>query len=190
MKKYAAVLFDLNGVLILDKPGYQPTELENKILKRMGLSCDDQEEKEKIKKEFGWREKDFWVLVNKSWEGAMPNRELIAVIKKIRKQKFKTAIVTNTSGLIVRPVIKNYFGTEISNLFDAVIISSEVGLLKPDQKIYQLCLNNLGLAAEESIYIDDAEKYLEGAKSIGMKTFLFLGNENLTKKLKELGIAI
>ena len=190
MKKYKAVIFDLNGVLILDKPGYQSSEFERRFFKRLGLSLNDKKEKEKIKKELGWTEDKFWDFVNNSWEGAIANIGLVKLIKELRKQGFKTAILSNTSGLIMRPIIKEYFGVDIDDLFDQIIISSEVGFLKPDPKIYELCLKKLGFKAEESIFTDDAEEYLEGARSIRMKSFLFVDNEKLQGNLRKIGIVI
>lgn len=43
-------IFDLNGVLILDNPGYKSSKLERSIFKRLGLSLNDEKEKEKLKK--------------------------------------------------------------------------------------------------------------------------------------------
>ena len=120
-RKIKAVIFDLNGVLILDRPGYTPSELEYKVFKRMGISLDDAKEKEKIKKELGWTEEEFWQFVEKSWRGAIPNMELVDWILKLKKLGYKTAILSNTSGLVMRPTIKNYFGTDINNLFDEII---------------------------------------------------------------------
>lgn len=188
IKKFKAVVFDLNGVLILDNPDYTPSELERKVFKRMGMSLDDKSEKEKIRKELGWTEKDFWDFVNKSWGGVIPNMELAQMITKLRQQGYKTGIVSNTSGLIMTPVIKSYFGTDIKNLFDQVVISSKVGLLKPDKKIYELILRRLGVKAEESILVDDAEEYLEGAKILRITPVFFTHNKKLRKDLEKLGI--
>lgn len=188
VKRYRAIIFDLNGVLILDKPGYRPSEWEKKIFKKMGLSLDDRREKEAIKRELGWAEQEFRDLVKRGWEGAVPNNELIGIIKNLRKQGYKTGLLSNTSKLLMFPTLKNYFGVDLTQLFGQVIISSEVGLLKPDKAIYQLVLNKLRVPAKRAIYIDDALQYLRGAQELGITGLLFQSNRKLRQDLAYLGI--
>ena len=188
MNQYKAILFDLNGTLILDKPGHQFSDSDMKIFKRMAFSFDDEKEKETIKREQGWSEKNFWDFVNESLNGSMPNMGLVEIIKNVRKSGLKTVLVSNTSGLVMRPIIKTYFGTDIDNLFDEIIISSEVKILKPDQRIYELALDKLGINPDEAIFIDDSEEYLQGARAIGIKTFLFTNNNDIKKELEKLGV--
>lgn len=183
-----AIIFDLNGVLILDRPGYVCSELELRVFKRMGMSLNDAKEKEEIKKELGWTEKEFWSFVDQSWQGAMPNMELVKLILKLKKAGYKTAILSNTSGLVMRPTIKSYFGRDINDLFDEVVISSEVGLLKPDPAIYKLVMKKLGTTPPESVFIDDAEEYLLPARNLGMTAILFRSNQMLRKALRKVGI--
>jgi epoxide hydrolase-like predicted phosphatase len=52
--------------------------------------------------------------------------------------------------------------------FDTLVLSSEVGLVKPDKKIYQLAAKNLCVDEHECIFIDDIERNAEGAKKAGM----------------------
>ncbi|RLD03030.1 MAG: hypothetical protein DRI56_13175 [Chloroflexota bacterium] len=188
MNQYKAILFDLNGTLILDKPGHQFSDSDMRIFKRMAFSLDDENEKEAIKREQGWSEKDFWDFVNESFNGSMPNMGLVEIIKNVRKSGLKTVLVSNASGLVMRPIIKTYFGTDIDNLFDEIIISSEVKILKPDQKIYELALDKLGINPDEAIFIDDLEEYLKGARAIGIKTLLFTNNNDIKKELEKLGV--
>ncbi len=183
-----AIIFDLNGVLILDKPGYQSSESEHKFFKRMGLSLNDSREKERIKIEQGWDDDQFWKYVGNGWKGAIPNTELIQIIKEIREKGMKTAIISNTSGLIMREKINQYFGEDINSLFDEIIISSEVGLLKPDPEIFRLTLTKLKVAAHDSVMVDDSDDYLRGARHLGITCFHFTDNESLTQNFKKLGI--
>jgi len=181
-----AILFDLNGVLILDKPGYQSSQFERDFFKRMGMSLDDTKEKELIKREQGWDEHQFWNFVDQGWQGAVPNLELIQIIKKLKRNRFKTAIVSNTSGLIMRQRLADYFGEKINTLFDEIVISSEVGFLKPDSKIYQLTLDRLGVMPSDSIMIDDSDQYLSGAQVMGIHCFKYYDNLSLIQYLKEI----
>jgi putative hydrolase of the HAD superfamily len=56
--------------------------------------------------------------------------------------------------------------------FPAVLLSHEVGLLKPDKAIYNLALDQLGVAAEKAFFIDDLPANLKGARQVGMAVHL------------------
>ncbi|NCP46900.1 HAD-IA family hydrolase [bacterium] len=181
-------IFDLNGVLILDKPGYQSPESEQKFFKRMGISLNDAKEKGLIQKERGWNDDQFWKYVGNGWKGAIPNMELAQIVKEIRGKGMKTAIISNTSGLIMREKINQYFGEGITSLFDEIIISSEVGFLKPDPEIYKLALKRLYVSAHDSVMVDDSDSYLTGARFLEIMCFLFTDNRSLIQDMKNLGV--
>jgi HAD superfamily hydrolase (TIGR01509 family) len=188
MQKFDAILFDLNGVLILNRTEYQSTDLEDKIFKRMGLSLEDEKEKDSIKKELGWSEDKFWNFIDKSWNSVNPNLILIKAIKKIKTKGLKTGIITNTSGRIARTRLDTFFGESLDKLFDTIIISSEVGLLKPNKKIFKLALDRINVKPEKAIFIDDSSHYLSGAREIGMHTILYKDTKSTIKKLQNLDI--
>ena len=59
-------------------------------------------------------------------------------------------------------------GWKIADLFDVIIISSEVGLIKPDPEMYLLTLDRLKVLPQEAIFIDDKENNVIGAQAVGM----------------------
>ncbi len=61
----------------------------------------------------------------------------------------------------------------LNRLFNAVIISSEVGYRKPDHKIYQILLDRIQVPASACVYIDDRLKNLHPAGILGFKTIRF-----------------
>ena len=65
--------------------------------------------------------------------------------------------------------------------FDAVIISCEVRLSKPDPRIYELCLHRLGLPAPEALFVDDRADNIEGAARVGLRTLQFEGPDALAR---------
>lgn len=92
--------------------------------------------------------------------------ELVALLR----DDYKTAMLSN----IGRGAIERLFSKEeLENLFDAVLLSSEVGLTKPGAEIYQLTASRLGLMPEECLMIDDIAVNVEGAKAVGMQAVLF-----------------
>jgi putative hydrolase of the HAD superfamily len=63
--------------------------------------------------------------------------------------------------------------------FDAVVISCEVGLAKPDPRIYRLCLERLGLPPQEALFVDDRLDNIEAAALVGLRTVQFEGADAL-----------
>jgi putative hydrolase of the HAD superfamily len=65
--------------------------------------------------------------------------------------------------------------------FDAVVISCEVGLAKPDPRIYRLCLERLGLPPQEALFVDDRLDNIEAAALVGLRTLQFEGADGLDR---------
>ena len=56
-----------------------------------------------------------------------------------------------------------------------VIVSCEVGVVKPDRMIFQLCLSQLGVTSNQALFVDDRIENIQGAASLGIQTFHFVG---------------
>jgi putative hydrolase of the HAD superfamily len=69
----------------------------------------------------------------------------------------------------------------LDRAFDAVVVSCEVACLKPDPRIYQLCLDRLGLRAEETLFADDRLENVEGASRLGLRTLHFVGDDAVAR---------
>lgn len=72
--------------------------------------------------------------------------------------------------------------------FDGVIVSGEVGLLKPDAAIFELLLERYGLAAEDCLFIDDVATNAEGARAAGLHGHHFEGAAGLEAELNRHGM--
>lgn len=55
-----------------------------------------------------------------------------------------------------------------AGLFDAVVLSGEVGMAKPDVEIYMLAAAKLGLSAQKCVFVDDLPRNVRGAVDAGM----------------------
>lgn len=78
--------------------------------------------------------------------------------------------------------------------FDPAIISCDVGMRKPDIRIYKLLIKKLrtkikGLKYSEVIFIDNRDYNLKPAKKLGMKVILFKDNKQCIKELKKKGVS-
>jgi len=95
--------------------------------------------------------------------------EMLEFVTSLRAN-YKTAMLSNVG----RGSVERLFGEEeLKNLFEVVVLSSEVGVTKPGVAIYQLTASRLGLLPEECLMIDDIAVNVEGAKAAGMQAVQF-----------------
>ena len=71
-------------------------------------------------------------------------------------------------------------------MFDAVVISGEVGLHKPDPEIFHLGCEKVGLAPEECVFVDDLKENCAGAEAVGMTAVLHRGADTTLPELERL----
>lgn len=95
--------------------------------------------------------------------------DLLKYIQQLRRT-YKTAILSNAN----KQVLDQMIGKEwLQKDFDEVIVSAEVGLAKPDPRVYQLVVDRLGVTPQECLYIDDRSNFVMVARSLGMRAFLY-----------------
>jgi putative hydrolase of the HAD superfamily len=103
------------------------------------------------------------------------NVELLAYIGTIHAH-YKTAILSNAN----YGVLDQKIGKEcLEQLFDEVIVSADVGMIKPDIRMYQLTIDRLGVSANQCIYIDDRESFVQVADSIGMLGLVYHNTQQI-----------
>jgi epoxide hydrolase-like predicted phosphatase len=113
--------------------------------------------------------------------GDIIDAALLDFMRGLRK-KYKVGLISNAwSGL--RPYIVS---KKFEDAFDAMTISAEVGVMKPDARIYQIALEALGVTASESVFLDDFQENVEGARAVGMHSIHFIQPEQALKELKHL----
>ncbi|MEX1265156.1 MAG: HAD-IA family hydrolase [Actinomycetota bacterium] len=98
----------------------------------------------------------------------------LEVVRALRERGVPTALVSNCSHN-TRPIVDR-LGLERE--FDAVVLSFEVGAMKPDPAIYREALSRLGDPdPSRSVFVDDQVRYCDGAMAVGLQTFLILRPE-------------
>jgi putative hydrolase of the HAD superfamily len=93
------------------------------------------------------------------------NLSVIRLVKSLRKMGYQLYALSNTSP----PHVKVMRRMGLMTLFDRFFVSCELGLLKPDVKIYKRVLNKIHGTPRDVIYIDDILANVEGARQAGMK---------------------
>jgi putative hydrolase of the HAD superfamily len=101
------------------------------------------------------------------WEDSLPT------LRELRARGLRTAIVSNCDHS-TRPIVDE-LGLEREA--DAVVLSFEVGVAKPDPGIYWAALDALDARPEEAVFVDDQAAYCEGAEAIGIRSFLILRDD-------------
>ena len=112
---------------------------------------------------------------------AYPN--ILELASGLRK-KYKNALCSNSSGSFVRPLFEK-IGHPLDNYFDHVIISSEIGLVKPTPEMFNYCAKKVGADAGECIFVDDTEENITAASAFGMQTYHCKSPAELEKWLTE-----
>ena len=110
------------------------------------------------------------------------NEDMFDFIRTELVSKYKLAIVSNATSKSVR----KHIDADKMALFDEVFISGEVGLVKPDPKLFNLALSKLGVKAEEAVFVDDHQKYVDGAKAVGINAILFNSIDDFKQQLAKL----
>ncbi|MHA1764537.1 MAG: HAD-IA family hydrolase, partial [Promethearchaeota archaeon] len=75
-------------------------------------------------------------------------------------------------------------------IFDELILSFQVHLMKPDPKIFELAIQKAGCKPEEIIYIDDGLNNVRAASNFKINAITFTSPEELLEKLKKFNIKI
>jgi putative hydrolase of the HAD superfamily len=90
----------------------------------------------------------------------------LPVLREVRRRGIATAIVSNCDHG-TRPIVD---ALRLQVEVDAVVLSFEVGVMKPDPAIYRMALERIGADPARSTFVDDQPAYLDGAAALGMRT--------------------
>jgi putative hydrolase of the HAD superfamily len=93
-------------------------------------------------------------------------------LNTLKNKNFYLGIVTDTAQPLHIKISKLERGG-FGSVWDSIISSQEVGVQKPDPKIYQLALQQLGIIADQAVFVGHKATELEGARNVGMKTVAF-----------------
>jgi epoxide hydrolase-like predicted phosphatase len=100
------------------------------------------------------------------------NIELADYFRSLRP-RFKTAILSNS---FVGAREREHAAYQFGDICDLIIYSHEVGMSKPDPRIYALTCERLGVLPEETIFLDDVPKAIDAAQAAGIHGIVFSDN--------------
>jgi putative hydrolase of the HAD superfamily len=105
-------------------------------------------------------------LIERMFAGLGPDEAMIETVRELRGEGVRTGLISNSWGTGI------YEPSMLSDLFDAVVISGDVGLHKPQPEIYELGAERLGVSASECVFVDDLRENVAGAEAVGMTAIL------------------
>lgn len=193
-----AVFFDLGGVIV--RTEFQAPR--QRLAERFGM---DYEDIDKIV--FGSptaarasvgeiTEEEHWLQVMKIlklpaaearsvqkefFAGDVIDRGLLEYLRSL-KPGYKVGAISNAwSGL------RQYMEREkFADVFDAIVISAEVGAAKPEPKIFLYALDQLGVSPGEAVFVDDVSENVEASKKLGLQGIQFRDPESVIEQLNSL----
>jgi len=104
----------------------------------------------------------------------------VEILRELKKKGYAVYALSNWSAETF-PIVRHEFN--FMDLFDGVILSGEVKLIKPDPAIYELCLQMVGKSARECLFIDDSYANIIAANKLGFDTVHFISPEQLKGEL-------
>jgi putative hydrolase of the HAD superfamily len=105
-------------------------------------------------------------LLTRMFAGSTMAVPMQAAVQVIRDSGLRTALLSNSWGMADYP--RHLFPA----MFDVVVISGEVGMRKPEERIFRHAAGLLGLEPADCVFVDDIEVNTEAAEAIGMTTIL------------------
>jgi putative hydrolase of the HAD superfamily len=119
---------------------------------------------------------------DKFWAGDYIDYELIEFIKSCRPS-YKTAILSNAWNNL-RSTLSEAYNIKEGETVDHILVSAELGVVKPDPKIYQILAKTIGCDFEDILFVDDFIENIEGANSLGIQTIHYKPGLDLINEIK------
>jgi len=113
------------------------------------------------------------------------NENVIDLIHNLKQNGYPVYILSNTNVLHFDYLRKIYPFLET---LDGFFLSFEIGMRKPDRRIFEHAVSGIGTTARAIVYIDDKPEYVTAAEEVGLRAILFDNADGLRRSFQELGI--
>jgi FMN phosphatase YigB (HAD superfamily) len=105
---------------------------------------------------------DFGGVLTDPGDGDGDERPLLTAVVRAKTHGLRTGLLSNADGLATPG------SNGLADLFDAVVLSGQVGFGKPDLRVYLLAADWMGLVPEQCVFVDDLASNVRGAVRAGM----------------------
>jgi putative hydrolase of the HAD superfamily len=124
-------------------------------------------------------------LIDRLFGGMHADDAMLDAVRAAKRAGVRTGLISNSWGH------SRYDRDQFPSLFDGVVISGEVGLRKPDPRIYALGAEAVDLPPEACVFVDDLPGNLKPARELGMATVRHVRAEQTIEELEALlGVAL
>jgi epoxide hydrolase-like predicted phosphatase len=115
------------------------------------------------------------------------NTSLVAYVRSLRATGYRIACLSNGTHEWTLRVIKDH---GLGAWFDLVVLSGDVGMIKPDARIYRYTMDRLGISAAQAVFIDDRQVNVKAAEDCGIQSLVFVNTPELINGLERLGVRV
>ena len=122
-------------------------------------------------------------LLGRALADLQPNHVVLGLARRARGRGIRVAVLSNSWGT---GEYDPYQGYELEERFDAVIISDQVGLRKPDPAIYTLTAAKIGIPPSSCVFVDDTAANLPAARDLGMAVVHFADTNSGVAEIERL----
>jgi len=112
--------------------------------------------------------------------GDVLDTELVDFIRSL-KPRYKIGIISNAW----RGIEDSLMEWGIDDAFEVVVGSGDVGIMKPDPRIFQIALERLAVEPFEAVFVDDFIQNIHGAQALGIAAIHFQGREQVIRELEQ-----
>ena len=122
---------------------------------------------------------DYERIRDEFFAGDVLDHELLDFLRSV-KPKHKVGLISNAWSGLRDYIVREKF----DDVFDYMVISAEVGVAKPDAKIYQIALEQLEVSPSQAVFVDDFYENIEACEKLGIKGIHFKNTEDVLTKLR------
>jgi putative hydrolase of the HAD superfamily len=194
-----AVIFDFGGVLVRTEDRKPRTVLAA----RLGMTYDElsalifdsqsaiQATKgeitadahwDAVQKLLGLSDAEIEQVRTEFWAGDVLDEDLVNLLRDLRP-RYLTVLLSNAWDDL-RQMIEDVW--QIDDAFDRLVISAEIGLVKPSLEIYQWMISQLGMEPAKAVFVDDFLHNVEGARAAGLQAIHFQSADQAQGELQAL----
>lgn len=201
-KNHRAIVFDFGGVLIDWNPRYLYRKLFDGDLQAMeyflakvgfaewNLQQDKGRPFGEAVTSLSMQFPEYEQLIkayDQRWEESIGGaiQPTVNILQSLKQAGYPLYGLSNWSAEKFQLVRRRY---EFFDWFEAILVSGEVKLIKPDPRIYVLFLNKIGRAADECLYIDDSAANIATAAQLGFATIQYESSEQLEAALRQMSL--
>lgn len=194
-----AVIWDFGGVLVrtedpaprraweerlgLPPGGFERLVFRSEIAQAAALGITDDDDVWRwVRDQLGVPEAEQNALAEGFYGGDSLDEELMTFIRGLRPTR-RTGLLSNAYRSLRRALTDRF---PIAGAFDAIVISAEEGIMKPDPRIYALALRRLNVEPGEAIFVDDFQENCDGAQGAGMHAVRFETTAQVIREIRSL----